>query len=195
MGTRGLTAVIYKGEVKVAQYGQWDHYPSGSGLTILEFLRKYKADKFKRRLDCTRFFKPDDEKKLDKFLKSIGSKDGWMNMEQAEKYKQAFPYLTRDNGSKILEMIYKSEGEVVLHESMDFVNDSLFCEWAYVIDYDKNTFEVYEGFNKRKLGKKQRFYSETVNEGGYYPVRCIKTYSLSDLPTKRKFLKELEPKV
>ena len=33
MGTRGLTMVVSKGKTRVAQYGQWDHYPSGQGRT------------------------------------------------------------------------------------------------------------------------------------------------------------------
>lgn len=31
MGTRNLTCVVLDGEFKVAQYGQWDGYPEGSG--------------------------------------------------------------------------------------------------------------------------------------------------------------------
>lgn len=41
MGTRGLTMVICDGETKVAQYGQWDHYPEGNGITCLEFTKRY----------------------------------------------------------------------------------------------------------------------------------------------------------
>ena len=48
MGTRNLTAVMIDGEYKVAQYGQWDGYPSGQGLTCLHFLREtMDEDKFK----------------------------------------------------------------------------------------------------------------------------------------------------
>ena len=41
MGTRGLTKVIDKdGITKVAQYGQWDHYPEGQGVKILYCLNR-----------------------------------------------------------------------------------------------------------------------------------------------------------
>lgn len=32
MGTRNPTAVVLDGEYKLAQYGQWDGFPSGQGL-------------------------------------------------------------------------------------------------------------------------------------------------------------------
>lgn len=38
MGTRNSTLVKSKGKVKVAQYGQWDGYPTGQGQTIADFL-------------------------------------------------------------------------------------------------------------------------------------------------------------
>ena len=38
MGTRNLTVVYVDGEYRVAQYGQWDGYPSGQGMTCLKFL-------------------------------------------------------------------------------------------------------------------------------------------------------------
>ena len=38
MGTRNLVCVVKGGEYKVAQYGQWDGYPTGQGETIVEFL-------------------------------------------------------------------------------------------------------------------------------------------------------------
>ena len=40
MGTRHLTCVVKDGDYKVAQYGQWDGYPSGQGIDILTFLRE-----------------------------------------------------------------------------------------------------------------------------------------------------------
>src|SRR3546814_20563425 len=40
MGTRNLTCVVVDGAYKVAQYGQWDGYPSGQGATARAFLRE-----------------------------------------------------------------------------------------------------------------------------------------------------------
>lgn len=34
MGTRHLICVYYKRRFAIAQYGQWDGYPGGQGLTI-----------------------------------------------------------------------------------------------------------------------------------------------------------------
>lgn len=40
MGTRNLTCVVVDGEMKVAQYGQWDGYPEGQGATCCEFIQE-----------------------------------------------------------------------------------------------------------------------------------------------------------
>lgn len=33
-------------------------------------------------------------------------------------------------------------------DSQEFLADSLFCEWAYIMNLDDQQFEVYRGFNK-----------------------------------------------
>jgi hypothetical protein len=195
MGTRNLTMVIHKEETKIAQYGQWDGYPEGQGVTILNFVRK-KNDlkKLRAKLEKVRFGTKDDEKKLDKFLKSIGSNDGWMTMDQAEKYHKQYPYASRDIGGEILEMVaYSKDEEIVLTDSTSFAADSLFCEWAYVVDLDKNVLECYSGYNKEPLGDDERFKTVKTEDGSKYtPIRCLKKYDLNALPTKRKFISELK---
>ena len=39
MGTRNLTVVVVNKKVKVAQYGQWDGYPTGLGTDLLKLLK------------------------------------------------------------------------------------------------------------------------------------------------------------
>src|SRR5688572_23556892 len=133
MGTRNLTMVIVNNETKVAQYGQWDGYPSGQGAIALEFLKsilklKTGLAKFKKQLAKCRFSNDNDNAERDAFCKSIGSNDGWLTSNQSNLYNQKFPFDTRDHGALILELIYKSkEKEIVLNNQSEFANDSLYC--------------------------------------------------------------------
>jgi hypothetical protein len=172
MGTRHLIAVKLGGEPKIAQYGQWDGYPSGQGFTVLEFLRKYDRPKFENRLITTRFANEIDNQNMDSFFKMIGANDGWMTEQQSIKFKEEYPFASRDVGGNILQLVYDSElEEVILNDNMDFLEDTTFCEWAYIIDLDANTLEVYDG--------------ETTP---------AKTYCLTELPTNEEFLEDLVPK-
>jgi hypothetical protein len=195
MGTRGITIVILGGEPVVAQYGQWDHYPSGQGITCLEFLQKGILDKLREKLKCCHFVTDDEQKRIEEFCKSIGCENGWMSGEQAKLYDEKFPYFSRNHGSNILNVIADSVDEsILLHDQRDFAYDSLFCEYGYVIDLDKNTFEVFEGFSKKPIEKSERFYKPKSKDTEYYPIRLMKSYDLNNLPTAEEFLADLEPK-
>lgn len=192
MGTRNLTMVIKDGETKIAQYGQWDGYPGGQGATILDFFKSRNVRALLMNLKRCKFIDDAEDKEMDKFLLSIGVKDGWMNGEQSQKYHAKYPFLNRDHGAKILDIVAESECDVILlNDSTSFAGDSLMCEWAYVIDFDKNQLEVYSGFNKSPLPETDRFAAMTP-ERGYYAVRFIKAYSLDELPTKEVFCAELQ---
>lgn len=187
MGTRGLTMVVSGGKKRVAQYGQWDHYPSGQGMTALHFLKETNFEEFAKKLTVCKFVDEEKQKEVDTFLESIGSKDGWMNGEQANKYKEKYPYITRDHGAGVLELIRDSEDEEIwLNDSEDFIEDGLFCEWGYVIDLDKRTFEVFSGYAELPNVESDRF-----KKG----ITCVKIYSLDDLPTEEQFIEDLTEKV
>jgi hypothetical protein len=198
MGTRNLTMVIYKKETKIAQYGQWDGYPEGQGATILEFLRnKARVKKLTDKLKNVRFQTPEDEKKLQRLMDKMGCSDGWMTAKQSAEFHKACPYTSRDFGGKILEAVANSEDkEIVLVDSTSFAGDSLFCEWAYVIDLDKRKLEVYTGFNKEPLAEDERFAKipKSKDSSEYTGIRCIHKFDLDKLPTKAKFIKELKAK-
>lgn len=189
MGTRNLTMVISNGKTKVAQYGQWDGYPEGQGKTILEFLREANLKTFKSKVDKLNWLTDEQIDELDK--------DG--------KAYENHPYLSRDCGGQILSAI--TYGKMTINEGMgkrkavkvnvvglvdssDFAGDSLFCEWAYVIDLDKETFEVYKGFNTSPVPKGERFTDlpQEKDNDKYYPVRHLKTYSLNKLPSIKSFI-------
>lgn len=169
MGTRNLTMVINKeGETKIAQYGQWDGYPEGQGKTALEFLKTYDLDNFQKQIEKCFFYKEGDI-----------SENATIDQ---------YPQLSRDHGALILAIVNDISDNLGLVDSSDFVYDSLFCEWVYVIDFSKNTFEIYTGFQKSKLDKNQRFYKEDPDKGGYYGVKMIDSYELDNLPELDEFI-------
>ena len=54
MGTRNITSVILDGKQVVCQYGQWDGYPTYTGVKIMEFLRDRDLSQFRKALGNTR---------------------------------------------------------------------------------------------------------------------------------------------
>lgn len=174
MGTRNLTAVFSDGEYKVAQYGQWDGYPEGQGRKALEFIKSVNLDKFRNILKEVVFM---DDKKVE----AIG-----------ENWKLTHPQLSRDTGADILKLVINGKTELI--NKISFAGDSLFCEYAYVIDLDKCTFEIFKGFNKNKI-LKGRFKSNDKSlehTDDYEPIKLWKKYKLSNLPTVNQFLKDLK---
>lgn len=177
MGTRNLTAVMVDGEYKIAQYGQWDGYPSGQGAAALKILKAVDLEKLESAAkDCT--FLNNEE------LEALGGN-----------WQESHPQLSRDNGADILQLVY--DGKRELANNIGFAGDSLMCEYAYIVDFDKNSFEVYEGFNKEPVTE-GRFIdgdeSLESSSSGYHPVKLIKSYSLNNLPSEEHFISDLEPK-
>lgn len=199
MGTRHLCMVIESKKPVIAQYGQWDGYPGGQGIDILRFLKQMDKEKFINQLKKCVFSDEEREKQIEEAVVSItGKNDGWMTMEESRKFHALYPYLNRDLGAEILTLVYDSpeeETEILLKNNANFAADSLWCEYAYVIDLDKNTFEVYEGFNDKKLNEDERFYElqqKLITENkikDYYPVKTKKIFNLDELPeTEDDFL-------
>lgn len=186
MGTRHLIAVVKNNEYKVAQYGQWDGYPEGQGVRVLKFLQENDINHFAKQIDKCRFIT--DENFFKKAYEELGivSNNGFITMEQSGIFNAKYPQLNRDMGAAILDYIMNHD-DVILKNDITFADNSLFCEWCYVIDLDKNTFEVYEGFNKSPLSEYERFYSNKC-ENGYYPVKHVISFSLNSLPSEEKFL-------
>lgn len=82
-----------------------------------------------------------------------------------------------------------------LRNEIKFAGDSLFCEYAYVVDFDKNTFEIYRGFNKEPLPESERFYSRKPVNEEYYPVKFVHSFNINELPTEKEFLEILDTDV
>lgn len=188
MGTRSLIAIKKDNEYKLAQYCQFDGYPSYMGRNILEFLCSHNIEKLKQGVDHLIMISPETVKQ---YWKDIGVEGTFTDMQTSNKFYKLHPTLSREMGYKILDCIYNSNEPVETLDDLDFAKDGLFCEWGYVIDFDENTFEVYKGKNE-ELTKKDRFYFDGYCKDGYYPIKIEKSYSLTNLPYVDDFLKDLD---
>lgn len=174
MGTRNLTMVVLDGEYRVAQYGQFDGYPSGQGATVLEFLEKWNRELFLEKLKATRF--------------ATSEELGVMQTEfekQGESWWEEHSHISREMAAKILPFVQREEPGLVLKNELDFAADSVMCEYAYLIDLDHDRLEVYRGFNEKDLTAEDRFHALPLPERAhnYRQIKLAASYALNALPT------------
>lgn len=124
MGTRHYQTVIDKeGNLKIAQYGQWDGYPEGQGVEILNYLREANLEKYHENL--AKIHEITDEE--------VNMVDG------DEEWVDKWPWLSRDCGYKIHQMI--ENGDIPFVSLIDKEEaKKWWCEGFYCIDFKNNTF-------------------------------------------------------
>ena len=134
MGTRNLTIVKDKaGTTRIAQYGQWDGYPSYSGIQALEFLRdEGNQALLHAKLDLVQFV---GDEEVDTLYKQYESTD-WENKD----FLNAYPGLHRDTGIGILAVVANAITPIKTVDNTEFANDKLFCEGIYEVDFSTNKF-------------------------------------------------------
>ncbi len=187
MGTRHLISIYLDGEAKLAQYGQWDGYPSGQGFQCVAFLQAVDLDVFKTQVRNSRMLT--EQEVRERWTEAGANPESEMvGLEIAEQFNRANPQLSRDSGAGTLTYIMEAEKPELAGDSTPFAGDSLFCEWAYVIDLDEMTFEVYEGFQK-KAHEQGRFWDlpYTPSEDGepreYWPMKLVASWAIQEIPS------------
>lgn len=208
MGTRGAFGVII-GEQEKIGYNQFDSYPSGQGIENLRWLRESIAD---GELDNIRQLAQDarlvsqDELPTKEDVEALKSST---NLGVSEQSTDDWYCLTRGTHGDIAAMLHCG----YILDSSDFPLDSLFCEWAYIVDFDRNVFEVYEGFQKKRPKKgrwkgrptkaeeterfKEHLYWCATNnrtpwekeERDYKAVELVASWPLDALPGDEEFLR------
>ncbi len=150
MGTRNLTMVISGGKVRVAQYCQWDGYPTGQGGDIADFiqgpLNVLGLDNFIKKVDKLTWATV-EEVKASWSLCGANPDSDMVSLDIAKVHGERFPEFNRDTGAGILKLI--AEGKVTkVQDDSEFLKDSLFCEYAYKIDLDTAIVTVIAGGEK-----------------------------------------------
>lgn len=152
MGTRNLTMVKLDGAIKVANYGQWDGYPTGQGVTVAAFVQAYLRHKttraeFAEKVAALTFATAAevdainaDWEATEAAHTAAAAKGNYVPKYEMDKFK---PYI-RDTGANILTLV--NDGvSMPLKDDSEFLKDGLFCEFAYCVDLDAGAVDVYCG--------------------------------------------------
>lgn len=183
MGTRGLSGFVIDGEVKV-QYQQFDSYPSGVGADVVAAIQSGKITP-----DAVRSIElvEGDSKPTPAQVERL---KGYANTGVSTGSLEEWYVLLRETQGDLLAMI--EAGHMI--DSSEFAADSLFCEWAYLVNLDTNALEVYRGFQKDRDAVKGRFAdldSREVPTGPngqpvhepYAPISVVAEFKFEDLNT------------
>lgn len=175
MGTRYLTAAYANGECKIAQYGMYDGDPQNAGVEILRILSESDKDQLKEAISKCKFYTKEQADEIKSMDSDIKNKE--------------YPHMDGAVGCKILTMVLYNLTNVVENE-LELMKVKEFL-WAYVIDFDSRTFEIYKGINREPLEVSERFvfHGELLDgREDMHFARCIEVFDLDELPQEDAFL-------
>jgi hypothetical protein len=189
MGTRGSLGFRIDGQDKLT-YCQFDSYPEGVGAEMLEELcGKWDWEQVKtnvRRLAHVREVPPTEQQ--------IEENKQWSDLSVSEGTYSDWYCLLRQMQGRIGP--YMSGECTAMYKANNFVLESVFCEYAYIVNLDDMTLEFYRGFNSSPMSNAGRYAGTqtpavTRSDGSTYQsdsygVVLVDTVPLTDLPkTKR----------
>lgn len=184
MSTRGAVGFVADGKWYVT-YNHSDSYPSCLGMEMLEFCKsigkwsEVKEKVRKLKLVAHGSIPTDDEVRqyLPYYNRNVGNQN-WSDWYCLLREAQGVEGLRGIIDGKINHMI----------DNHTFLGDSLFCEWAYIIDLDEMLLRVYKGFNTKPIEDESTLpvdvlgdFYDAGNEK-YYAVRMLHAYRLNRLP-------------
>jgi len=195
IGTRG-TYGFYKDGVTKVTYNHWDSYPSSLGDSIKDFLVNTKREQLDEIFDRIRLVRADEKPTSEDIEKLKPFYNGDVNGGSEEYYN-----FLRETQGDLKAYVDYPELDVMI-DSEDFLQDSLFCEWAYIINLENDTLEIYKGFQTEPSTSRYEN-EETIKEAKeksmkmsmdtYYAVSMIKEVPLSEIKDfdMEKFEEEL----
>lgn len=142
MSTRGLVTLINKkGKKKVSTFLPYDAGPKYAGERFIAQYFRYKH-LLDEKLANVKFVSFDDVEK--KAFSIIGKTK--IDSSDEEILREKLPAFILSEGFNIIENIAEGKVTETIDES-DFSNDSVFCEWSYTIDEQKQKVIVKKGFS------------------------------------------------
>lgn len=149
MSTRGLYGIRKKGVDKLT-YNHYDSYPDGLGRDIVEFCKKNSIQDLNRLYDLIELI--DKENPPTDKQREICKRSGYADFSVGFGSDNDWYCLLRNLQGNIegLQKAIDNNQYIFMNDDSDFIKDSLFCEYAYIINLDDNVIEIYVGFQKNQ---------------------------------------------
>lgn len=176
MSTRGVCGFHKNGTDKIT-YNHSDSYPRELGNGVKKFISNHSIQElnyiFDKIILVDRHSKPSDDQinECKRYLDlgvSEQTEDDWycllrLSQGDLETYAKGLRYMIDDS---------------------NFIKESLFCEWGWIINLDKNVLEIYKGF--QSCPNYNRYFTPIpTNDGGsgsfFYNCQLIKEVPLSEV--------------
>ena len=184
MGTRGLYGFRKDGVDKLT-YNHFDSYPDYLGKTMAEFCKTTSIKEMHEIFDRIVLVEQDRTPTSSQIEECIEYYDGNVSTQKPQEW---YCLLRNAQGNP---NAYK-HGLKYMIDSQNFINDSLFCEYAYIINLDEECLEFYVGFQKAP-SEYNRYGTE--KEDGYYPCKMIAYYALDTNKTIEEIVSNMNAAV
>lgn len=189
MGTRG-TYGFRKDGVDKLTYNHFDSYPDWLGRKVVEFCKNHNVEELHKIFDKIVMVNESDtpteaqineciENGFSDFNVSSGSNNDW--------------YCLLRNCQGNLECLANEKDHAYMTNANNFIKDSLFCEYAYIINLDDEVLEFYEGFQE-KPQEGNRYGTEPNEEytSKYYPCKLSLAFELNHIDDVDKIVKMMK---
>lgn len=188
MSTRGLYG-IRKNGVDKCTYNHCDSYPSGLGYDIVKFCAQNSIEDLARLFDNIELVDEDSTPTQSQIDECI--KDGYTDFCVASQSTTDWYCLLRNLQGNFVayQRCLNQNSKVYMTDGIDFIKDSLFCEYAYIINLDDEVLEFYEGF--QKFPQIDNRYGVN-SDRDYYPCKLSLTIPLDELDDVNKVVKLME---
>ena len=165
MGTCGLYG-FRKNGIDKTTYNHFDSYPDGLGADILKFIRNHSNAAMNEFYDNIIMVDEHAKPSAEEIKRCIANRTVDLSVSN-QSYDDWYCLLRNIQGD--LEALYQWEFPYMT-DCSDFIKDSLFCEFAYIINLDTNVLEYYEGF--QETPQEGNRYG-TTDDRGYYPCKLV----------------------
>lgn len=167
MGTRGCYGFRKNGIDKLT-YNHCDSYPDCLGHDVVQFCNETSIEEMNEIFDRIILVDEDSKPTVEQIEECMEYYNGGVSTRTPEDW---YCLLREAQGNL---SVYKN-GLKYMIDNGDFIKNSLFCEYAYIINLDTNYLEFWVGF-QRKPNAGNRYGTEEDN--GYYPCKMVVAYPL-----------------